>query len=148
MRFAKAAFLESIGPGQFHLHILSYYHSTLLEYVVPRGECENQVKVSFVITVCVPAPTLNALLQAFAGAAYKKFPTLAGAEAFMGSTTPLVSVSRPEERVPSSSFPASSHDGEWKEIFTDGACRGNGQANSVAGVGVWFGDNHPGSAFA
>jgi len=89
------------------------------------AECENQVK-------------------AFAGAAYKKFPTLAGAEAFMGGVTPLVSVSRPEERV-SSSFPASSNDGEWKEIFTDGACRGNGQANSVAGVGVWFGDNHPGN---
>jgi len=148
MQFVKAAFLESIGPGQFHLHLLSYYHPTLLEYIVPGGSVKTKSRSHLLSQFACQTPTLNALLQAFTGAVYKKFPTLAGAEAFMGGVTPLASVPRPEERVSSSSFPASSNDGEWKEIFTDGACRGNGQANSVAGVGVWFGDNHPGSAFA
>ena len=32
---------------------------------------------------------------------------------------------------------------EWTEIYTDGACRGNGKAGSTAGVGVWFGRDHP-----
>jgi ribonuclease HI len=28
-------------------------------------------------------------------------------------------------------------------VYCDGSCLGNGQEGSVAGVGVWFGDNHP-----
>jgi ribonuclease HI len=31
---------------------------------------------------------------------------------------------------------------EWIEVYTDGACRGNGKAGSTAGVGVWFGPGH------
>jgi ribonuclease HI len=37
-------------------------------------------------------------------------------------------------------------DGEFTgylTIYTDGASRGNGQVGAVAGVGIWFGDNHP-----
>jgi len=30
---------------------------------------------------------------------------------------------------------------QWVEIFTDGACLGNGKDNASAGVGVWFGEN-------
>lgn len=28
-------------------------------------------------------------------------------------------------------------------VFTDGACENNGKANARAGIGVWFGKNHP-----
>lgn len=28
-------------------------------------------------------------------------------------------------------------------VYTDGACEGNGQKNAKAGIGVWFGQNHP-----
>ncbi|XP_012265867.2 ribonuclease H1 [Athalia rosae] len=28
-------------------------------------------------------------------------------------------------------------------VFTDGACSGNGQLGAMAGIGVWFNDNHP-----
>lgn len=27
-------------------------------------------------------------------------------------------------------------------VFTDGACKGNGQRGARAGIGVWFGENH------
>lgn len=28
-------------------------------------------------------------------------------------------------------------------VYTDGACSANGRKNAKAGIGVWFGDNHP-----
>ena len=28
-------------------------------------------------------------------------------------------------------------------VYTDGACSSNGNKNANAGIGVWFGDNHP-----
>ncbi|XP_033184330.2 ribonuclease H1 [Bombus vancouverensis nearcticus] len=28
-------------------------------------------------------------------------------------------------------------------VYTDGACTGNGRKNAKAGIGVWFGDSHP-----
>ena len=28
-------------------------------------------------------------------------------------------------------------------VYTDGACENNGKPNAKAGIGVWFGDNHP-----
>ncbi|KAJ8963761.1 hypothetical protein NQ314_005394, partial [Rhamnusium bicolor] len=28
-------------------------------------------------------------------------------------------------------------------IYVDGACENNGKANAKAGIGVWFGDEHP-----
>ena len=31
----------------------------------------------------------------------------------------------------------------WDVVYTDGACKGNGQAGSIAGVGVWWGYNDP-----
>jgi ribonuclease HI len=33
--------------------------------------------------------------------------------------------------------------GEWTIIYTDGACTSNGKKGARAGVGVWFGPNHP-----
>ncbi|XP_046751821.1 ribonuclease H [Diprion similis] len=31
----------------------------------------------------------------------------------------------------------------YVNVYTDGACSGNGTAKAVAGIGVWFGDEHP-----
>ncbi|KAK7063903.1 ribonuclease H-like domain-containing protein [Favolaschia claudopus] len=32
---------------------------------------------------------------------------------------------------------------EWDVVYSDGACKGNGQVGSVAGVGVWWGHDDP-----
>jgi hypothetical protein len=31
----------------------------------------------------------------------------------------------------------------WDVAYTDGACKGNGQPGSVAGIGVWWGRDDP-----
>jgi ribonuclease HI len=31
----------------------------------------------------------------------------------------------------------------WDVVYSDGACKGNGQARATAGVGVWWGENDP-----
>lgn len=31
----------------------------------------------------------------------------------------------------------------WDVVYSDGACKGNGQPGSIAGVGVWWGHNDP-----
>lgn len=28
-------------------------------------------------------------------------------------------------------------------VYTDGSCENNGKSNAKAGIGVWFGDDHP-----
>ncbi|XP_046820804.1 ribonuclease H1 [Vespa crabro] len=32
---------------------------------------------------------------------------------------------------------------EYVDVYTDGACSSNGRRGARAGIGVWFGDNHP-----
>lgn len=34
----------------------------------------------------------------------------------------------------------------WDVVYSDGACKGNGQAGSIAGVGVWWAEGDPRSA--
>ncbi|KAF2897049.1 hypothetical protein ILUMI_09128 [Ignelater luminosus] len=34
-------------------------------------------------------------------------------------------------------------EGDYVVVFTDGACENNGKLNAKAGIGVWFGNNHP-----
>jgi len=34
-------------------------------------------------------------------------------------------------------------DDEYVNVYTDGACLQNGRSKPKAGVGVWFGDDHP-----
>lgn len=75
---------------------------------------------------------------------FKKFNTLAEAQAFIGEAETLASIL--QSKISVASIPPSPNESEWKSIYTDGACQGNGRAGSVAGVGVWFGDNNPGSA--
>ncbi|XP_044754070.1 ribonuclease H1-like [Coccinella septempunctata] len=40
----------------------------------------------------------------------------------------------------SSSF---TEEGDYVVVYTDGACENNGKASAKAGIGVWFGDDHP-----
>lgn len=35
------------------------------------------------------------------------------------------------------------YEGDCVVVYTDGACENNGQRGAKAGIGVWFGDNHP-----
>ena len=101
-----------------------------------RTECEAQVKN-------------------FQGASYKKFINYAEAESFAngwsstGSATPVSPAAESTTAVETAS-PASpkkralSSDAEnveeWDVVFCDGACKGNGQEGSVAGIGVWWGE--------
>lgn len=34
-------------------------------------------------------------------------------------------------------------DGDYLVVYTDGACENNGFSGAKAGIGVWFGENHP-----
>ncbi|XP_023020588.2 ribonuclease H, partial [Leptinotarsa decemlineata] len=34
-------------------------------------------------------------------------------------------------------------EGDHVIVYTDGSCENNGKSNAKAGIGVWFGDNHP-----
>lgn len=113
-----------------------------------RGECETHVK-------------------GFAGASYKKFKSSAEAEAFAYGKSPKVSSSTTQPVASSSthrmkpytqhrlSIPTSTKGKQralesstldrsgWLTVYSDGACKGNGKANSVAGVGVWWGAGDP-----
>lgn len=31
----------------------------------------------------------------------------------------------------------------YVHVYTDGSCESNGKLNARAGIGVWFGKNHP-----
>lgn len=110
-----------------------------------RAECEAQVK-------------------GFAGSIYKKFKTTSEAESFIGivpsasaaSTVPSTSKTRAEPYPKTRPTPSQSSKGKqkalepqtadrssWLTVYSDGACKGNGQPGSVAGIGVWYGLNDP-----
>ncbi|XP_066595871.1 ribonuclease H1 isoform X1 [Prorops nasuta] len=58
--------------------------------------------------------------------------------------TKLIDLPRPVPKVNSidkDSF--SIDDNGYVNVYTDGACTSNGRKNAQAGIGVWFGDNHP-----
>ncbi|EJC98408.1 uncharacterized protein FOMMEDRAFT_23654 [Fomitiporia mediterranea MF3/22] len=106
-------------------------------------------------------------VKGFNGAKYKKFRTLREAEQFVGIpstaststsiTSPSRSISRfdpvqravgmSEDSKTNSKPNVSPEDAESEEgydvVYADGACKGNGQVGSVAGVGVWWGHNDP-----
>ncbi|CAN3362011.1 hypothetical protein DICA2_D23948 [Diutina catenulata] len=104
-------------------------------------------------------PTCKQHVDGFAGAKYKKFPTSGEAHAFVeeyaghaaaSSVTQPSSTSKPaaskktenlQNSLPSRPTPSLEF---VDEIYTDGACRGNGQrAMAMAGIGVFYGDGDP-----
>lgn len=111
---------------------LAQLHAT--ELWVARDECEAQVK-------------------SFPGAAYKKFATEADARAFLAGKTSAVARSAGASHQPITTTYAGASkatqsigvpEAEEKDVdvvYCDGACKGNGQAGSIAGVGVWWGHN-------
>ncbi|KAL4070511.1 ribonuclease H-like protein [Scleroderma citrinum] len=103
----------------------------------------------------------EAQIKAFPGAAFKKFTTETEATAFIAGKTPVSAASGVNaQSIPSSSrgqissIPAVSRitqsigipktEGkDFDVVYCDGACKGNGQFGSVAGIGVWWGHNDP-----
>ncbi|KAF8628267.1 hypothetical protein AX15_004036 [Amanita polypyramis BW_CC] len=99
----------------------------------------------------------EAQVKNFPGARYKKFVNAAEAESFaressstnvIGSSIrhhpnpivpiePAADVQTKEFRLP----PENQDEVGWDVAYCDGACRGNGQSGSVAGIGVWWGHN-------
>jgi hypothetical protein len=45
-------------------------------------------------------------------------------------------------KVPSGGDSSLASDVETDTVYCDGACKGNGQAVSAAGIGVWWANNH------
>ncbi|KAF6754361.1 ribonuclease H-like domain-containing protein [Ephemerocybe angulata] len=96
--------------------------------IQPGGDCEDQTK-------------------GYNNAKYKKFPTRAQAEAFVrGEDEPAgaaeSTAGRSVGQQPSGSVIVSPDaDIEGDVVYSDGACKGNGQRGSVAGIGVWWGPN-------
>ncbi|PCH37675.1 ribonuclease H-like protein [Wolfiporia cocos MD-104 SS10] len=109
----------------------------------------------------------------FPGARYKKFHNARDAEAYVASFAPQGSSSVPPApvSVPAPVVAATSRrsppspkrqharasgsrtrglaadrikdESGWTVVFSDGACKGNGRAGSVAGIGVWWGHDDP-----
>lgn len=72
------------------------------------------------------------------------------------SVVPTTPIKRPTEAKPPLTSPMKSAKWEqrdsspdvqdesiWDVVYSDGACKGNGQASSVAGIGVWWGRDDP-----
>lgn len=102
----------------------------------------------------------DAQIRGYKGAKYKKFSDAAAAEEFVATnastslaiseipgdntaanaTTANALVKKGKKRVRS---PDIDDEGGWDVVYCDGACKGNGRAGSVAGIGVWWGRNDP-----
>ncbi|KAH7915685.1 ribonuclease H-like domain-containing protein [Hygrophoropsis aurantiaca] len=119
-----------------HGKCFPHYDASIVDGIY-RDECEQQVK-------------------GFTGAVFKKFPSEAEAQAWIAGVAPsssshqiaTTSSSRTSANVGSSgssSKPAAQDEDERGciVVYCDGACKGNGKAGSVAGVGVWWGAGDP-----
>ncbi|XP_061168111.1 ribonuclease H1-like isoform X2 [Saccostrea echinata] len=92
-------------------------------------------------------------VHGYSGARYKKFSTAAEAQAFVdgsdsgGSSSYCRGYSSYSGGY--SSYSSSGNSGssstetEDDHVYTDGCCRNNGQKGSVAGIGVYWGPDHP-----
>ena len=91
-------------------------------------------------------------MKGFPGGTYKKFINAAEAESFAKGSESIASVPSTAESATIAETisvqskkralsPDAEDEGEWDIVYCDGACKGNGQSGSVAGIGVWWGDN-------
>lgn len=130
----KAAFYavqKGISPGIYLTWWELSQALTLCIKHIFRAECEQQIK-------------------GYSGAVYKKFGTLADAESFChpsSSSTRSNPIAQPTESqkatAPKAALANVTDETQWTVVYTDGACPGNGQPGSKAGVGVWWGDMDP-----
>ncbi|KAF7337567.1 Ribonuclease H [Mycena sanguinolenta] len=81
------------------------------------------------------------------GAKYKSFPTRAEADAWLAgteATSPVKPTSASDDKGKKRMMaPDVDDETGWDVVFSDGACKGNGQPGCVAGVGVWWGEGDP-----
>ncbi|KAJ7292949.1 ribonuclease H-like protein [Mycena rebaudengoi] len=101
-------------------------------------------------------PECEAQVKGFNGARFKKLRDRAEAEAWIAGA----SVTSPTKTASPTKTTAASGGGDnkgkkrmmspdiadesgWDVVYSDGACKGNGQVGSVAGVGVWWGRDDP-----
>ncbi|KAG5642166.1 hypothetical protein DXG03_003527 [Asterophora parasitica] len=95
-------------------------------------ECESQVK-------------------GYPGAKFKSFSNAADAEAYVSGsgvastsniahTNAFSSDTKSKKRAMPNDVEDESR---WDVVYCDGACKGNGTAGSIAGIGVWWEDNDP-----
>jgi len=91
----------------------------------------------------------EAQVKGFTGARYKKFNNVSEAEAFATGipvTSPTKPIPDPKPAVTMTGrarSPDVEDESGWDVAYCDGACKGNGQQGSFAGVGVWWGKNDP-----
>ncbi|KAF9453889.1 ribonuclease H-like protein [Macrolepiota fuliginosa MF-IS2] len=86
----------------------------------------------------------EAQIKNYARAVFKKFSSAAEAEAFVKdgpSTTAPAQPSEVKSRGQKRTFGNVDDESQWTIVYSDGACKGNGQAAPVAGVGVYWGPN-------
>lgn len=112
------------------LEYFRFVRISTLKYM-SRAECEEQIK-------------------GFTGARYKKFSNAAEAEAFVtralvaGASPTDPSVGTSDSKGKKRAVPAELEDeSRFDIVYSDGACKGNGKAGSIAGIGVWWGRNDP-----
>jgi hypothetical protein len=99
----------------------------------------------FRLTVMILRDECEAQVKGFTGARYKKFNNASEAEAFAGLTPTSKTESIPDSKPTTgrARSPDVEDESGWDVVYCDGACKGNGQQGSVAGVGVWWGKNDP-----
>lgn len=108
----------------FNVYKAPYSHSNY------RKACEEQIK-------------------AYPGSRYKKFATLLEAQDFIvaveSSEIAVTSTSTAENLNETKGKKRTIGDAEnesgWDIVYSDGACKGNGKLDPVAGLGVWWGHN-------
>ncbi|KAH7886221.1 ribonuclease H-like domain-containing protein [Phlebopus sp. FC_14] len=136
-------------------------------YAVRKGRQTGIYLTWLVATISEDADECEAQVKGFAGAIYKKLTTEADARDFLlgktstTSTTTVApaSTSKPvplpvpltsrttvhtDSNAASNGVESSAKGGvDFDAVYCDGACKGNGQSGSVAGIGVWWGHNDP-----
>ncbi|KAJ7755006.1 ribonuclease H-like domain-containing protein [Mycena maculata] len=109
------------------------------------------VKVGKQTGIYATWPECEAQVKGFAGAKYKKFKNYNEAAEWVAGVAGAASPVKPSEAASAFGskgkkrmmFPDVKDESGWDIVYSDGACKGNGQVGSVAGVGVWWGRDDP-----
>ncbi len=93
----------------------------------------------------------EAQIKGFPNARHKKFVSLRDAQEFVtgadASNTPHSEEESPKSASGSKTggqkrfFAEIEDESGWDVVYSDGACKGNGKVGSVAGLGIWWGED-------
>jgi len=86
-------------------------------------------------------------IKSYPGSRYKKFATLLEAQDFIGGVesseiaAPSASTAENlnETKGKKRTIGEAENESGWDIVYSDGACKGNGKVDPVAGLGVWWG---------